>query len=272
MHASTVRDYFGNRVRATQLAGLELVETTYVAGERVPAHAHAAPDLCLVLRGQFAETIGRRAFDCRAGVLLFRGARQVHADEFGTSGGRCFNVQFRGDWLSRLESLDGTASSQRWGAADGPSWLAHRLYRETTRPDAASALAVEGLALAILAEVGRRPTTAVAEPRRWHSWAEEFLRANFLRPITMRDVAAEAGVHRVHFVRSFRHHYGCTPAEFVRRLRIEWARSRLLESDLPVGEIAHAAGFYDHSHFAREFKRTAGCTPAQYRKAHRAFA
>ena len=269
MNSFTVSDYFGNRVRSTQLAGLQLVEMTYVAGERVPAHAHAAPDLCLVLRGQVTETSGRCVFHCSTGVVLFRAAHQVHADEFGNSGGRCFNVQFRGDWLARLEPLDGTGCSRRWSGGDGPTWLAQRLYRETIRPDAASPLAIEGLALAILGEFERRRTTPLAESRRWHSWAEEFLRANFLRPITMRGVAAEVGVHPVHFVRSFRHHFGCTPAEFVRRLRIEWARSRLLESDLAVGEIAHAAGFYDHSHFAREFKRAAGCTPAQYRKAHR---
>jgi AraC family transcriptional regulator len=269
LRASTVSDYFGHRVRSTQLAGLQFVETTYVAGERVPAHAHAAPDLCLVLRGQFAETTGRSLFQCSAGALLFRARHQVHADEFGKSGGRCFNVQFRGDWLARLESIDGTGCSQPWRGGDGPSWLAHRLYRETTRPDDCSALAVEGLALAILGELRRRGTTPVKESRGWHSWAEEFLRANFHYPITMRGVAAEMGVHPVHFVRSFRHHFGCTPAEFVRRLRIEWAQSRLLQSDLPVGEIAHAAGFYDHSHFDREFKRAAGCTPAQYRKAHR---
>jgi len=268
MRASTVSDYFGNRVRSTQVAGLQLVETTYVAGERVPAHAHAAPDLCLVLRGQFAETIGRCVFHCSPGALLFRAGHQVHADEFGKSGGRCFNVQFRGDWLARLEFLDRTRCSQLWRGGDGPSWLAHRLYRETRRSDHGSALAVEGLGLAILGELGPR-RTPVAERCRWHQWAEEFLRANFLRPITMRGVAAEVGVHPVHFVRSVRHHLGCPPGEFVRRLRIEWAQSRLLQSDLPVGEIAHAAGFYDHSHFAREFKRAAGCTPTEYRKAHR---
>jgi AraC-like DNA-binding protein len=55
----------------------------------------------------------------------------------------------------------------------------------------------------------------------------------------------------------------------VRRLRVEWAASRLVSSDTPLSRLALEAGFVDQSHFTRAFKGRFGITPARYRTAHR---
>jgi AraC-like DNA-binding protein len=69
-----------------------------------------------------------------------------------------------------------------------------------------------------------------------------------------------------HLVRTFRRGLGTTPAAAMRALRLDWAARRLGESDLPVQEVARAAGFADPFHFARCFRRQYGCPPTEFRR------
>jgi AraC-like DNA-binding protein len=62
---------------------------------------------------------------------------------------------------------------------------------------------------------------------------------------------------------------GLTPAEYVRRQRIEAAAARLSSSDVPVTDIAISVGFADVTTFTRGFKRRYGVTPSQWRGAVR---
>jgi AraC family transcriptional regulator len=64
----------------------------------------------------------------------------------------------------------------------------------------------------------------------------------------------------------FRTNVGCTPGEYVRRLRVEFACHRISSSDMPLIEIALEAGFSDQSHLTKNFKRYTGMTPARFRR------
>ncbi|MBV8519518.1 MAG: helix-turn-helix transcriptional regulator [Acidobacteria bacterium] len=77
---------------------------------------------------------------------------------------------------------------------------------------------------------------------------------------------ADAGVHRAHFARVFRARFGCTPGELLRQLRVEHAQSLLASTDVPLAEIALAAGFSSQSHFTATFRAYAGVTPAAFRR------
>jgi AraC family transcriptional regulator len=82
------------------------------------------------------------------------------------------------------------------------------------------------------------------------------------------ELATTVGVHPVHLSRAFRAAYGCTPGEYLRRLRIEHAQRLLAESRMPLAQVACAVGYYDQSHFTAVFRRLTGSTPAQYRARH----
>ncbi|HET6312368.1 MAG TPA: helix-turn-helix transcriptional regulator, partial [Chloroflexia bacterium] len=70
----------------------------------------------------------------------------------------------------------------------------------------------------------------------------------------------------VHLARAFRLHFGETPGQYVRRLRLDWSATQLATTDLSITELASMAGFADQSHFTRVFKSHTGFTPAQYRQ------
>jgi AraC family transcriptional regulator len=142
-----------------------------------------------------------------------------------------------------------------------------RLYREFLRDDTAAPLAIEGLALEILAEGWRRAIWVPGSgPPPWLARVHEVVHHNFAEPFTLAELAAQARVHPVHMAAAFRRHYGCTIGEFVRRRRIEVACRALTTCAASIAEIALTVGFADQSHFSRTFKRLTGLTPAAYRK------
>jgi AraC family transcriptional regulator len=83
------------------------------------------------------------------------------------------------------------------------------------------------------------------------------------------DLAALAGVHASHLLRTFRRYHGATVATYVRRRRIERARVEVAKGDRPLSMIALDAGFSDQSHFTRVFRQTFGETPARYARSMR---
>ena len=81
------------------------------------------------------------------------------------------------------------------------------------------------------------------------------------------EIAATVDVHPAHLARTFRRFQRQTVGDYLRQLRLEFARARLSASAEPISEIALSAGFYDQCHFSRAFKRHTGMTPAEYRAA-----
>lgn len=67
-----------------------------------------------------------------------------------------------------------------------------------------------------------------------------------------------AGVHPVHLCREFRRHYRVTIGDFLRSLRIDRARTLLINTRDPICDIALACGFADQSHFSTTFKTPRG--------------
>jgi AraC family transcriptional regulator len=151
-----------------------------------------------------------------------------------------------------------------------PIWLAMRLYREHLRNDDVSGLAMEGLALEVLAECAR---CHACVPERnappWLRRVRELLHDRFAENLTHEAIAAAVGIHPVHLARAFRRHCGSTLGDYIRKLRVQFAAHKLVTTDEPLTGIALGAGFSDQSHFNRTFKRQTGMTPATFRKSSR---
>src|SRR5215471_2694506 len=145
-----------------------------------------------------------------------------------------------------------------------------RLYREFCSDDELAPLAIEGLALELLAGLGRQDRRAAENgSSNWLKKAKELLHERFHEPLALSDVAQFIQVHPISLARAFRRTHHCTVGEYIRKLRVEFACHRLLASDEPLVEIAVSAGFSEQSHFCRTFKRLTGLTPSEYRSSHR---
>ena len=98
----------------------------------------------------------------------------------------------------------------------------------------------------------------------------ELMSARLADPLTLDELATEAGVSKYHFVRLFREKVGATPYAILVRLRLEAAQSMLAASDLEIGTIAGLCGYGRGSELAAAFRRRFGVTPVAWRtEAHR---
>jgi transcriptional regulator GlxA family with amidase domain len=98
------------------------------------------------------------------------------------------------------------------------------------------------------------------------TWAREHLDA----PLTVEDMAEQAGMSSRHFTRAFIAETGATPSKAVERLRIEAARQRVQSSSEAIELVAQSTGFRDPERMRRAFIRAFGQPPQSLRRAARA--
>jgi transcriptional regulator GlxA family with amidase domain len=98
------------------------------------------------------------------------------------------------------------------------------------------------------------------------AWAREHLDA----PLTVEDLAEQAGMSSRHFTRAFIAETGSTPSKAVERLRIEVARQRVQSSSEAIERVAQLTGFRDPERMRRAFIRAFGQPPQSLRRAARA--
>ena len=96
--------------------------------------------------------------------------------------------------------------------------------------------------------------------------AVSFIEKNYPTPITLEELANEAGMSRKYFSEYFKKASGKGVTEFLNCYRIERAAEMLVLTDFSVTEIALECGFNDLSYFIKTFKKQKNTTPAKYRK------
>jgi AraC family transcriptional regulator len=258
--------HFGAISKSYDVAEFTLTQTAYAPNLKLPRHAHERACFCLILRGSYTESFGQIAFDCKPANLLFRPPEEQHSDHFHNTGSACFLIEVESGWLDRLDEGVAAFASPTTIQAGAAAWLAMKVYEEFNHLDDVSPLAVQGLTLAIAAELARMPIKVASQaPPRWLRQVKEILHARFAENLTLACLAEMVGVHPVYLATAFRKCYCCTIGDYVRRLRLEYACRAVLNTDLPLAEIALAAGFSSQSHFSRTFKQFTGMAPGQYR-------
>lgn len=147
--------------------------------------------------------------------------------------------------------------------------LLQRMIFEQTMDRAGHEALIWGLLLQLMVTLARTATSADPARRAPRAFARTltYIDENFAEDIRIRGLAAMAGVSYRHYTTLFRAATGMTVGAYVTRLRIEFAKKRLLETE----NIAFAgldAGFGDLSHFYRVFRQAVGTTPRRFIEAN----
>lgn len=87
--------------------------------------------------------------------------------------------------------------------------------------------------------------------------------------LTVPALARLAHMSERTFARRFAEATGTTPAQFVERARLDDARRRLTDGELPIETVAFDAGFGAAERMRRAFLRHLGVTPNRYRERFR---
>ncbi|TDV06775.1 AraC family transcriptional regulator [Paraburkholderia caballeronis] len=155
--------------------------------------------------------------------------------------------------------------------------IAQILIAELERkPHPAQALIVDCVSAALAAHLlrsynGFEPVAEQALPalsRVELARLTEYIEDNLDRSIGLGELAGVVNVSRFHFSRLFKRSMGMTAISYVEQCRIRRAQTLILETVIPLSEIALMTGFADQSHFTRRFHRHVGCTPATFAREH----
>jgi AraC-like DNA-binding protein len=90
--------------------------------------------------------------------------------------------------------------------------------------------------------------------------SKRFIEKEFSRNISLDDIANEAFFSKFHFIRLFKRHYGRTPHQYLKEIRITKAKS-LLQGGMTVKETCISVGFDSITSFTGLFKKITGSTP-----------
>ncbi len=96
--------------------------------------------------------------------------------------------------------------------------------------------------------------------------ALRFIQARAFQDIVVKDILHEVPVSRRSLEIQFRRYLGRSPAEEIRRVRLDKGRELLARTDMSIGEIASACGFANGTRFGVAFRKRFGKTPLAYRK------
>lgn len=94
----------------------------------------------------------------------------------------------------------------------------------------------------------------------------KYLENNYYRDIDVASLAEELGFSRAYFSTLFLKRTGETPYKYLTKIRLERAKSYVLNSRFSMEEIAYSTGFSSLQRFSEMFKKLYGLSPLQYKK------
>jgi AraC family transcriptional regulator len=264
--------FYGQVEHRRRAPGLDVAVLDVDPHRVVERHSHEEAHFVLVLDGLYVSSAaGADAVSC-APFLVFNPAGTTHRDRFEARSrvmeGRFLTLSFSADMIAAAAG-DGAALHHTATAIHDPHAvaLAKRVARECVSTSGLSDLGTESLGASLLSLVAKTRGVESSHAPRWLRVAEELLHDASDQNLRIAHLAAAVGVHPVHFARVFRQFVGCTPADYLRRRRIERSMVLLRETNRPLSEIAACCGFGDQSHFSNAFRRVHGVTPGRCRGA-----
>jgi len=96
--------------------------------------------------------------------------------------------------------------------------------------------------------------------------ALNYIQYNYFNDINVASIADMLAINRSYFFRIFKAETGLSPVQYLNNFRIMKAKQLLIESTMPVSQVALATGFTTPSAFYRMFNLKFGMSPSQYRR------
>ena len=96
--------------------------------------------------------------------------------------------------------------------------------------------------------------------------ARDYIDKHKTDALSLSTVAQAAGASVFHFCKVFRKSTGLKFTDYVARVRLEDARTQLLNPNRRISEVAYDVGFQSLTQFNRMFKRVFGQSPTEFRE------
>ena len=205
-------------------------------GISIPRHRHEHGYVAVVLSGRYQEAGFGGRFHLEAGDVVVHRAFDAHLDQVSQTGAEVLNLPLPRDIdLPNVFAIYDPDAVARSAESD---------------PDAAS-----------------RALTPSGQVKAEDDWPDQLAAAVAATgEQTLRSWAEVEGLAAETLSRGFRRAYGITPARFRAEMKTQKALGLILETSLPLAEIAAECGFADQPHLTRAIVRLTGLSPGTWRR------
>jgi AraC-like DNA-binding protein len=259
--------------RVDELPGVEALHATFV-DHRYELHSHDTLTVALVEAGTVNFSIEGEHHLAPAGSAFVIGPDLPHTGESAAPDGYTYKVVYIDPATSATYlGVDSDRPPTRPDAVVNHQPIIRALghmHRLLAQPGMAleadeTLVAAMGALQPLITEYGpprHQPQARHVAVRR----ARDYLHDHWDQPVSLRQLASQAGLSPYRLSRTFHTELGMPPSVYQRQLRIDRAK-RELRSGAPPATVAVDCGFYDQAHLSRVFKRHVGTTPSRYASA-----
>ena len=263
MKARLIRGYFKNDY------GIEVVKKPNFGVSEL--HGHDFYEIDIILGGKSYGKLNREEIDIARGDIFFLTPEDFH--EYGIDG--CvdiLNLQFSEDSISAtvLGQMVNSGrrhfrlTEDRFMEFERLSDLLLDLYTEKVDIEIISRL-LESLLLLLPRDEGERCKLG-SEKSSDIQKAIVYVGAHFRENPSLSEVASVIHLNERYFCLKFKEYTGESYKEYLKNLKLRYARRLILASNYSMLEVAERSGYMTQSHFNREFKAKFGVTPTILRK------
>ena len=234
-------------------------------------HGHDFYELDIITGESARSALNGKAVTAERGAVFFLTPADFH--EYSFEGGfDLYNIQFTVDAvsptvLSLLTESDKRAffpSAERFERILSYTELLYSVSGSGKTNGEIAARLIECILLTLKEELSgeseRRSATASLGA------AISFIHAHFKENPKLSEVAEKLSVSEKHFCRLFKEYTGQTYKEYLRGVKLRYARRLVIATDFSVTEISEVCGYSTQTHFNREFKEYYGVSPLKMRK------
>ncbi|TMV46165.1 helix-turn-helix domain-containing protein [Paenibacillus mesophilus] len=276
--------------------------TTFSPSRVVGFHKHAEYEFHFIPRGKGVVIMDDIAHPFHEGMFYLTGPDVEHRQEADDREGMdelCLHIDIvKLDTASSLAHEDGMEASSGWGAdseADEAEECVRRLQELPRRPTADQFGAMDRFMTAFLAwtenepgmyttikqsviqillrsvrAFGHHQAESSIPTRDMNAYriqmASQFIEANYMRQITLEDVAEKIHISGRQLQRIFRENGMGSFSDYVEEVRLQAVCRSLAGTDEPIERIALAQGFSSSNYLYFVFRKRFGMTPGAYRK------
>ena len=232
-----------------------------------PGGANPMAELLYVEQGSLHSVVDGRKQLLLPGDFVIYGPNQWHMQYADTDvSPRCLRIFF--DMQGNLEALQ----NRKFAASGGTEFIFSQLLQEQERTESYA----DEMILALLnqliflllrqAEGKPLPDTSVKGEHRIIHRTQVYVSTHVWEELSVPFVAQRVNMSPSYLTALFHKHLDISPAEYIRRVKLQESKRLIRENKLNFTEIAAELQYSTVHQFSRQFKEKFGMTPTEYAK------
>ena len=244
---------------------------------KVSKHWHRSIEIFLVLEGSMDFYINSQKHVLEKRKFILVNSNEVHSIECPKPNFKLVLQSPRGLFEKYLGDADSLLFRRSCDKEAQMAVLIRRMHEayESEKPERLFGILSDFFQLMYLLAADYRILEVDEERKKQNmqldrlSHITNYIQVNYREDLTLEGVARIFGFSPAYLSRMFQKYAGINYKTYVLELRTEAGYRLLMNTSMPVGEIALECGFPDSRSFAKSFRRRYGMPPAEYRKRSR---